>query len=187
MEATTKAPQMIDALSGNRHRPAQFVRLSSDAGEVELRLHHNGAYTVAVKPRGESTWKQTVSGNTQTLEAAPKTITTAPDALDERLELPGGLVIDPNERTATVKGTALVMAAKEWDLLLYLARDPYRCCTKEELLASVWSWSGARGHTRTLDSHASRLRRKLADLGFYAIENVWGVGYRLLDRSKVAA
>lgn len=186
MEATTKVSP-IDVLSGNRHRPAQFVRLSSDAGEVELRLHHNGAYTVAVKPRGEVAWKQTVSGNTQTLETPPKPIVTAPDALSEPLELPGGLVIDPNERVAAVRGTTLTMAAKEWQLLLYLARDPYRCCTKEELLHQVWGWSGAKGHTRTLDSHASRLRRKLADVGFFAVENVWGVGYRLLDRSKVAA
>jgi DNA-binding response OmpR family regulator len=38
------------------------------------------------------------------------------------------------------------------------------------------------GSTRTLDSHASRLRRKLAGSGRRWIVNVWGVGYRLTDR-----
>jgi len=53
--------------------------------------------------------------------------------------------------------------------------------TKEELLREVWGFRSL-GRTRTLDSHASRLRRKLqaACDGRFVI-NVWGVGYRLLD------
>ena len=53
--------------------------------------------------------------------------------------------------------------------------------TKEELLRQVWGYRSL-GRTRTLDSHASRLRRKLqaAAPGPFVI-NVWGVGYKLLD------
>jgi DNA-binding response OmpR family regulator len=53
--------------------------------------------------------------------------------------------------------------------------------TKEELLRDVWGYRGA-GRTRTVDSHASRLRRKLAlgGAGDRWIGNVWGVGYKLL-------
>jgi DNA-binding response OmpR family regulator len=53
--------------------------------------------------------------------------------------------------------------------------------TKGELLRDVWNYRVA-GRTRTLDSHASRLRRKLREAGSQAtlVENVWGVGYRLL-------
>ena len=53
--------------------------------------------------------------------------------------------------------------------------------TKEHLLREVWDFRSL-GRTRTLDSHASRLRRKLAAAGEGVfVINVWGVGYRLLD------
>ncbi len=54
--------------------------------------------------------------------------------------------------------------------------------TKDELLRTVWDFRSS-GRTRTLDSHASRLRRKLraVDAGAELVVNVWGVGYRLLD------
>ena len=50
-----------------------------------------------------------------------------------------------------------------------------------ELLYEVWEYR-APARTRTLDSHASRLRRKLREAGpgQSLVENVWGVGYRLL-------
>ena len=66
---------------------------------------------------------------------------------------------------------------------LQLAGDPERVFTKEELLREVWDYQSV-GRTRTLDSHASRLRRRLqaAGAGPYVI-NVWGVGYRLLDEA----
>ena len=53
---------------------------------------------------------------------------------------------------------------------------------KDELLRDVWGYRAA-SRTRTLDSHVSRLRRKLrvAGSGAELVVNVWGVGYRLLD------
>ena len=51
--------------------------------------------------------------------------------------------------------------------------------TKSELLRDVWNFQ-TMGRTRTLDSHASRLRRKLDPDGGRFVVNVWGVGYRLL-------
>ena len=73
------------------------------------------------------------------------------------------------------------LAQKEYQLLLRLAREPERVFTKAELLQEVWGYRVAR-RTRTLDSHASRLRRKLREAGspVSLVENVWGVGYRLL-------
>jgi DNA-binding response OmpR family regulator len=52
--------------------------------------------------------------------------------------------------------------------------------TKEELLRNVWGFR-ALGSTRTLDSHACRLRQKLGRGGDRFVLNVWGVGYRLID------
>lgn len=65
-------------------------------------------------------------------------------------------------------------------LLRTLASDPTRVFSKQELLRDVWGFKSL-GRTRTLDSHASRLRRKLDPEGTRFIVNVWGVGYRLVE------
>ena len=91
------------------------------------------------------------------------------------------LAIDQVTRRVTVAGIRVALAAKEYDLLLRLAGDPERVFTKDELLRDVWGFRSA-GRTRTLDSHASRLRRKLTSAGGCGyVVNVWGVGYRLTD------
>ena len=65
--------------------------------------------------------------------------------------------------------------------LAKLASQPHRVWTKEELLRDVWGFRTL-GRTRTLESHASRVRKKLCvGLDDRFIVNVWGVGYRLLD------
>jgi DNA-binding response OmpR family regulator len=68
----------------------------------------------------------------------------------------------------------------EFALLCALAADPGRVFTKEELLRDVWGFQSA-GRTRTLDSHACRLRHRLCAHGDHFVINVWGVGYRLTD------
>src|SRR5688500_9699127 len=83
-------------------------------------------------------------------------------------------------RVVRVAGEAVQLSAKEFDLLVALAEDPERVFRKEELLRDVWGFRSL-GRTRTLDSHASRLRRKLNRDGEVAyVLNVWGVGYRLV-------
>lgn len=96
----------------------------------------------------------------------------------------GTLEIDAVARQAWVGGRPVRLASKEFSLLLALAREPGRVFKRDELMASVWGWShgGATAqHTRTLDSHASRLRRKLSLHGASYVVNVWGIGYRLID------
>jgi DNA-binding response OmpR family regulator len=91
------------------------------------------------------------------------------------------LTIDRRTRRVTVRDTIVALSAKEFDLLTRLAVEPNRVFTKEELLREVWGFR-ALGRTRTLESHASRLRRKLCLRdGDRFVVNVWGVGYRLLE------
>lgn len=93
----------------------------------------------------------------------------------------GSLVIDPLRRRVAVEGDEVRLSAKEFSLLRVLASEPTRVFTKQELLRDVWGYHGTT-RTRTLDSHASRLRGKLngaSDRHF--VLNVWGVGYRLVD------
>lgn len=98
---------------------------------------------------------------------------------DERVVV-GDLLIDRAARRVTVGGVPVALAAKEYELLVKLAGEPSRVFTKEQLLREVWGFRSL-GRTRTLDSHASRLRRKLASAGGDFVRNVWGVGYSLTD------
>jgi DNA-binding response OmpR family regulator len=93
----------------------------------------------------------------------------------------GPIEIDVRTRVVSVKGAPLTLSQKEYALLLRLAADPHRVFTKAELLRDVWEYR-ASSRTRTLDSHACRLRRKLRALDAETplVENIWGVGYRLL-------
>jgi DNA-binding response OmpR family regulator len=93
----------------------------------------------------------------------------------------GMLAIDRRSRRVTMAGEPMSLSAKEMGLLTALARDPRRVVSKHELLRDVWGYVSP-GRTRTVDSHASRLRRKLheASGGERYIVNVWGLGYRLL-------
>jgi DNA-binding response OmpR family regulator len=92
----------------------------------------------------------------------------------------GTLELDPGSRQVWLRGEPVALSKKEYALLRALAGEPTRVFTREELLRGVWGFRSL-GHTRTLDSHASRLRKKLARDGDRYIVNVWGVGYRLVD------
>jgi DNA-binding response OmpR family regulator len=92
----------------------------------------------------------------------------------------GPLEIDSLSRQAWLSGAPLALSKKEFALLRALATEPTRVFTREELLRGVWGFASL-GATRTLDSHASRLRKKLRDRGAEFVVNVWGVGYRLVD------
>jgi DNA-binding response OmpR family regulator len=92
----------------------------------------------------------------------------------------GSLELDPLARQVWLRGEPVALSKKEFALLRALAGDPTRVFTREELLRGVWGFR-AMGETRTLDSHAFRLRRKLNQAGDSFVVNVWGVGYRLVD------
>jgi DNA-binding response OmpR family regulator len=102
---------------------------------------------------------------------------------DERRDGPlrvGELVVDPARRRTWLGRRPIELSAKEFSLLRVLATDPHRVFTKRELLGQVWGYRTP-AKTRTLDSHASRLRRKLDPEDGRFVINCWGVGYRLLD------
>ena len=94
----------------------------------------------------------------------------------------GPLVVDHRARQVRVDGVAVGLAGREFELAAKLASDPKRVFTKTELLRDVWGIRTPGIRTRTVDSHASRLRRKLEAAGADdVVVNQWGVGYRLLE------
>ena len=88
----------------------------------------------------------------------------------------GDVVIDEKTYTAKIKGRALDLTYKEFELLKYFAQHPGRVFTREQLLSDVWGYDYF-GGTRTVDVHVRRLRAKLGDHES-VIGTVRNVGYR---------
>jgi DNA-binding response OmpR family regulator len=103
----------------------------------------------------------------------------APSNISAEIVRYGPLQIDTVTRRVTFDGAVVDLRRLEYSLLVYLARDPGRVYTKRELLREVWGYR-SEGSTRTIDSHVSRLRRKLTLAGADGwMINQWGVGYQL--------
>ena len=90
----------------------------------------------------------------------------------------GSLVIDPGAHTVIKNGKKILLTAKEFDLLVYLARNRNKALYRSQIYAEVWG-SDEMGSTRTVDLHVQRLRRKL-DL-YDKLIPVYKIGYRLED------
>ncbi|MFZ5632639.1 MAG: response regulator transcription factor [Bacillota bacterium] len=87
--------------------------------------------------------------------------------------------IDPKTRKVAICGQPVALTAREFDLLLFLARHPGRVFTRDELLQGVWGYDYF-GDTRTVDTHVNRLRDKLYKVPGCPeiVQTVWGVGYK---------
>ncbi len=85
----------------------------------------------------------------------------------------GPVELDPRSRRVRRDGDVVHLTPTEFDLLTYLARQPGRVATREELLQQVWGYDFPAGG-RTVDSHVRSLRRKL---GQEVVRTVHGVGY----------
>lgn len=94
----------------------------------------------------------------------------------------GELTIDTAKRDVRLKGEQITLRAKEYDLLVELARRPGVVFSREKLLQDVWGYDFF-GDSGTIDVHVRRLRAKLNDNSTNPtyIETVWGVGYRLKE------
>ncbi len=148
-----------------------IVVLSGRAGELDrLRGFERGADDYVCKPFAYGELRARIAALLRRAQRRPGA---------GRLRV-GPVELDPASREVLVHGEPVVLAQKEFALLRQLASDPTRVWTKAELLRTVWGFQSL-GRTRTLDSHACRLRAKLAVRGDRFVVNVWGVGYRLVD------
>jgi two-component system response regulator ResD len=90
------------------------------------------------------------------------------------------LEIDLPTRTVRVAGQAITMTPKEFDLLYFLAAQPGRVFTRQEIMEKVWGYRPDEGSFRTIDTHIKRLRAKLEEEHQvpWTLATVWGVGYK---------
>jgi DNA-binding response OmpR family regulator len=98
----------------------------------------------------------------------------------------GELLVDPPRRKVLVGDREVHLAKKEFALLRVLASDPTHVFSKDELMVAVWGLGYPGGGTRTLDSHASRLRTKLDPENRRFVVVAWGIGYRLVKSIAAA-
>lgn len=101
-----------------------------------------------------------------------------PDGFDVSVIDAGDLHIDLPAREVTRRGALVMVTAREFDLLVHLARHPRRAFSREELLERVWGYSF--GDTATVTVHVRRLREKIEANPSQPehLLTVWGVGYR---------
>lgn len=77
-----------------------------------------------------------------------------------------------------LNGEIVEIPPKELELLHFLASNPNRVFTREQLLEEVWGFDYF-GDSRTVDVHIKRLREKIEDVsGNWTLKTVWGVGYK---------
>jgi len=148
------------------------IVLTSNGDELHrVRLLERGGDDVIVKPFSYPELRARIAAVLRrTVPRQPRPLLTA-----------GPVRIDLRDRSVSVNERPVQLSAIEYRLLCHLAGEPTRVFTREELMRDVWGYRSA-GRTRTLDSHACRLRAKLASNTHRLVINVWGVGYCLIVR-----
>jgi DNA-binding response OmpR family regulator len=163
--------RQADRLAGRADPDLPLLVLSGRTGELDrLRGFDRGCDDYITKPFSYSDLHARVNALLRRTQRRPGS---------GRLRV-GPLELDSLAHQAWLHGEPIHLSKKEFAMLRMLAADPFRVFTREELLRTVWGYR-ALGTTRTLDSHACRLRKKLTVRGDAFLVNVWGVGYRLID------
>ena len=101
------------------------------------------------------------------------------DNADKEIIYPN-IVINLTNYELKINGETIDIPPKELELLYYLATNPNRVFTREQLLETVWGFDYF-GDSRTVDVHVKRLREKLEIAGEnvnWQLKTVWGVGYK---------
>ena len=90
------------------------------------------------------------------------------------------LEIDAFRRSVKLKGEEIVLRAKEYEVLLYLAQNANRIMTKEDIFSTVWKEAIGDGYYNCVAVHIKRIREKIEkDIeNPRYIETIWGIGYR---------
>ena len=112
-------------------------------------------------------------------KSVPQEQTEEEDKSKEIVSYPG-FVVDKARYVVTVDGEEIYMPPKELELLFFLASNPDRVFTREQLLENVWGYEFY-GESRTVDVHIKRIREKIEkpdQSQSWAIRTIWSKGYK---------
>ncbi|WP_410648508.1 winged helix-turn-helix domain-containing protein [Amycolatopsis sp. cmx-4-54] len=135
---------------------------------LELRVNTDSEHAAAIAARLLESFEDTVG------------VTLTTRTVDADFAPP--LRIEPDSRRVLLRGEVLEFTRLEFDLLLFLSRNPDRVFDRLTLMAQVWGLSGGNG--RTVDVHVRKIRGKLEPV-LTPITTVRGVGYRFDGAGQV--
>lgn len=100
--------------------------------------------------------------------------------IDESKELTvGNLVMNSEERTATVGGKEIALTVREFDILFRLLSYPKKAFTRSHLMEEFWDFDSS-ATSRTVDVYMAKIREKTADCDGFEIVTVHGLGYKVV-------
>ncbi|MCB1596090.1 MAG: response regulator transcription factor [Gammaproteobacteria bacterium] len=98
------------------------------------------------------------------------------------IQIGDAVCINPSSRQVMVRGKAVSLTPKEFDLMVHFARNPGRVYTRSQLLDTVWGYRHD-GYEHAVNCHINRLREKIErdQTRPELLLTVWGVGYKLAE------
>ncbi|MCC7259280.1 MAG: response regulator transcription factor, partial [Gammaproteobacteria bacterium] len=159
----------------NRNVQTPIVMVTARNTEVDKVLGLElGADDYIAKPFGIAELTARVKALLRRIDGLAAAATTETRPIDVGV----GVSVDPRTREVFVRGRPISLTPKEFDLLLFFARNPGRVYSRSQLLDAVWGYSHD-GYEHAVNCHINRLRAKIeADQARpELLLTVWGVGY----------
>lgn len=113
-------------------------------------------------------------------EQIASTTDSSDDSTQSEIVSYPGFSVDKARYVVTIDGNEINLPPKELELLFFLASNPNRVFTREQLLENVWGYDFY-GESRTVDVHVKRIREKIENPDredSWSIKTVWSVGYK---------
>jgi len=150
--------------------PVIFATGHESKEDVVKALEH-GADDYMVKPVDRAEWLARINGQLRRKSLLLNN--------DQRLEI-GKYVLDSNSHRITMDGNEVVLTKKEFEVTELLLKNVGKLISREELMKTIWGYN-SEINTRTVDTHVSRVRKKLQfapEFG-WRLTSIYNYGYRL--------